>query len=436
MTGNGFSIVVFPFLKTSGSVLIGGLNFRSTDETRDLPADQAAAVSEVAEMLFLMDDLRIKSASYAVVPFGDVIYRPVERSHLSNVQAAVAYLYTSPHEGFGNPFLSSEHASLVIFSPERVEIILVRPDFHVELPGDRERPAANKFGQVPGYGGLYNFRHHFWVTRGSRVYGPTPNLTLNYVQDLSRDVIMAASGRPDYQFLLRIVGKAETANSIRALTAVRWFNAANREANDDDAAIVNLAIAFEALLGLPQSEKTDRFVDAIALLLGRTPRLNAWAQQFYDARSRVAHEGRGQNLRFIVPDSTKGGSGSYYQSLLAYGRQIFQLCLGTLLVGAQLAEQAGLEEKLMTNQERFAKICKVLADENVAAPERLVRVEALVSAVERYRFVGESGLTLESMIGTTKLAAKAMLGSDGSLSEEAKQAIGRLANRTFGECEA
>jgi hypothetical protein len=41
-----------------------------------------------------------------------------------------------------------------------------------------------------------------------------------------------------------------------------------------DRALLNLAVAFEALLKLPDSSKTERLVDAISLLLGRTERLS------------------------------------------------------------------------------------------------------------------------------------------------------------------
>jgi Putative transposase of IS4/5 family (DUF4096) len=66
-----YSFAVFPFLKTRGAVSIGHLTSRSTDTTDDLSAEQATCMNEIASMLFLQDNLRIRSASYAVVPFID-----------------------------------------------------------------------------------------------------------------------------------------------------------------------------------------------------------------------------------------------------------------------------------------------------------------------------------------------------------------------------
>jgi hypothetical protein len=226
--------------------------------------------------------------------------------------------------------------------------------------------------------------------------------------------------------LSELLCKPDTQTSSRIFTAIRWFNSANNEANDDAAAIVNLSIAFEALLCLPTDEKTSRLTDAISLLLGRKPRLDIWAQQFYDARSKIVHEGRTQQLRFIATDSRKISEGPLYQSLLSYGRQVFQLCLGTLLVGAELAEEAGLEDTLVTNQERFQKICDVLLDEATLVGERLKYIAPLVSAAQQYRFVPESNLQPKTMIGAVRLAAKVLLEQNEAISQELKEHLERL----------
>ena len=178
-------------------------------------------------MLFLKDDLHIRSASYAVVPFVKLNDRSPDVSHLSNIHSTIAYLYASPHPTFGDVFLSSEHASMVVFSPEQVSIYLVRPDFHVDSTENHRDVSGDERGEVPGYSGLYNFRHRFWVTSGSRVYGPQPHLTLNRAQDLSDDIERAATESPYFGLLLRLLNRAVTDSSLRIFTALRWFNAAN-----------------------------------------------------------------------------------------------------------------------------------------------------------------------------------------------------------------
>lgn len=240
-----YSIVVFPFLKTRKAVSIEQLTFRSTKDRESLTAEQSKAVEEIASMLFLQDDLRILSASYAIVPYVDLTYRPTNIERFMNVQAVVAYFYASPRHTFGDLFLSSEHASFLIFSPGDVPVSLVRSDSHVEASGRARELTPNDFGEVPGYAGFYNFRHHFWVTTGSRVYGPKPRMTLNYAQDLSSDLMRKSNMCEDYGLLLDMLHKPETATSERIFTAVRWFNAANAESSDEAAAVVSLSCMSE-----------------------------------------------------------------------------------------------------------------------------------------------------------------------------------------------
>jgi hypothetical protein len=421
MISTPFSVAILPFLKTSGSILLGGVRFRSTDDLAGLPEAEAAAVADISKMLFSNDDMRIKNASYAIVPGIDVNHGRVDATELENIQALLAYLYSSPHRVFETVFLTSEHASLALFTPSDVPVLLLRSSHNLvqttELPYE-----PDERGFVRGYAGLYNFRHHFWVAKGSRVYGPLPHPILNVAQDLQRDVTTASSNLR-YELLFRLLDRPQTPIAIRVITALRWYNSAHSKGADELAALVHLAIAFEALLGLPQSEKTDRLVDAIALLLGRVPRLDIWAQQFYVARSQIVHEGNAETLRFFTLDDRRKVAGQSYQSLMSYGTQVFRLCLGTLLVGADLAEQAGLEERLVTNEERYAKLCRVFSDVALPPLDRMTRATEVVDAIELYQFVRESGLQLESMLGAIRAGARTLIESGVPLGESEHSAL-------------
>jgi hypothetical protein len=91
--------------------------------------------------------------------------------------------------------------------------------------------------------------------------------------------------------------------------------------------------------------------------------------------------------------------------------RIFRLCLSTLLVGADLAQQAGLEDLLITNEQRFERVCRALSDSSVNARERLDGVQSIVDALEHHRFLGEAGLRLDTMVNAVRLAAQAWLDS-------------------------
>lgn len=423
----GAAIAVFPFLKTSGPVTLGSLTFRSTDDTHALIGEDAAHVKEIADMLFLQDDLRIRSAAYAMLPPLDLDGDEQCLRELENVQAIVAYCYSAPRQAFSDLFFHFEQSSLAIFSPEPVSNFLVRPNHHVEPLGNNSSLTPDQFDRVPGYQGRYNFRHPFWVAKGSRLYPPVPHIGLNIGQDLTADVVRCFAEAPRHHLLPELLHSPMTAIAQRVLTAITWYNRANALSNDDASSILDLAVGFETLLALPESAKTDRFIDAVSLLLGRIPRLDLWAEQFYGARSKVAHEGNTQRLRFMPTAQKKSGAAALYQSLLTYGRQIFQLCTGTLQFDAHLAEQAGLKDILITNQERFESICKLLDDESLPILDRFATIDAAVALASEFRYVQETELSIETMIGAVQRAAKTLVLSDDPLDTLLKQRIHNLA---------
>ena len=141
-------------------------------------------------------------------------------------------------------------------------------------------------------------------------------------------------------------------------------------------------------------------------------------------------------MRFVATDSWKKNESSQgspktqdgllYQSLLSYGRQIFQLCLGTVLTGVDLSASAGLQEKFVTNQERFERICAILKDKTIAGRERLEHIRPLVHAIEQYRYVPETGMRIKTMIGATRLAAEVLLKSGEDIPRELSQHLKQL----------
>jgi hypothetical protein len=149
----GHGIAVFPFLKTHAPIGLGSFTFRSTDDVAGLGEEDAAHVRQVAEMLFLQDDLRVRSASYAILPAIDLENDESCLQELEHLQAIVAYCYSAPHSTFGTPFFSLEHSSLVVFSPEPVLTFLVRPEHHVVSTGPEPKLTPDQWHRVPGYQG-------------------------------------------------------------------------------------------------------------------------------------------------------------------------------------------------------------------------------------------------------------------------------------------
>lgn len=427
-----YSVVVFPFLKTSRPVRLGSLVFRSTDDLDGLPDDQAASVEEIADMLFALGNQRIEVASYAISDRIDLDSRgtPARLEEFGDIEAVVAYLYASPRHEFNNLFLTPENASIVLLTPNRVAEDLLRLRFNVvnvDEPADLE---ADSIGFVDGYDGAIGLRHHFWVAPGSRVYGTTPHPVLNISQDLALDVERSWT-RADYRLLFELLmdryREADLRN--RVFTAVRWFNRANSEHREEAESFICLAVALETLLRLPRDAKKTRFVDAIALLLGHVPRLEDWATQFYKARSRAVHEGNVGEVAFITQSTlSKQKETITYQSLLAYAREVFQLCLGTVLTGASLSSRADLEAKLITNSERFATVCRTLNDDSLSLVARLKRLDSLACEIARYQYVPDSGRAKAAMLDACRAAAKIVIDSGAEIAEGLRDAIGAMAN--------
>jgi hypothetical protein len=80
-----------------------------------------------------------------------------------------------------------------------------------------------------------------------------------------------------------------------------------------------------------------------------------------------------------------------------------------VLAGVELAARAGIEDRLVTNQERLQSICKTLSDDMVPPLERLRRAAPLVTVADAHRFVADRSLRIETLLGATRLGVKVLL---------------------------
>jgi hypothetical protein len=372
-------------------------------------------------MLFLQNSVRIESGSYTLLP--KLVHLRSDNApilkKLKDIQTVLAYCYSAPHPSMGHTFLPLESSDFLTFTPDRVTDFLVWPEYHtVDLsPGDR---ASGKVDGVPntyiGYNGERNFVAPLWVVPGCRVYPSIPHLVLNISQNLVGDVQDFAHSNT-YGGMFELLQRPEGGFRSRIFTAAAWFNRTISAITDEEAAIVQLGIAFESLLQLPRSEKTDRFVDAISLLLGRIPRLDVWASQFYELRSQITHEGRARHTRYVIPAvAGKKGEKSYYHPILLFGRQIFQACLSAIVYGERLAQRNDLGAKLVSNAERFVAICKLLSDETQPPLDRLRESRTLIEESDEYRYVPEMGIRLELLLSAVRQVSKCLLSSADEIS--------------------
>ncbi|MBI3913388.1 MAG: hypothetical protein HY327_04275 [Chloroflexi bacterium] len=129
---------------------------------------------------------------------------------------------------------------------------------------------------------------------------------------------------------------------------------------------------------------------------------------------------------FIATDDPKKRSetsGLEYRSLVSYGRQVFQVCVATILTGASIADQLRLASLLVTNQQRLERICQALSKREGTSVERIRETSEDVQDIDTYRFVAEKGLKIEQLIGASKLMIQQYLDSAPS---EAPDLIKRM----------
>ena len=282
-------------------------------------------------------------------------------------------------------------------------------DHNIEILQEAQRLEFDSRDEIDGYEGRLNNKSFFWVTKGSRIYPTAVNLWLNISQDLYVDFSIRGSKSSRYKPVVEYFSGRKENDSLgeRILTALTWYNRSLTIDIDEDVALVDLAIAFESLLGLESAEKvTERFKEAVSLLIGDVPRLDSWLTQFYKARSQIVHEGRSTRLLFIATDDPKKSGDNpelEYRSLTSYGRQVFQVCVTTILTGAQIAEELKLASLLVTNQQRLERICQVLNKVDGTPAERIKATSQDVRDIATYRFVAEKGLKVEQLIGTARL---------------------------------
>jgi hypothetical protein len=100
--------------------------------------------------------------------------------------------------------------------------------------------------------------------------------------------------------------------------------------------------------------------------------------------------------------------------------------VGTLLLGINLAERADLQEKFISNNERYQKICDLLKCETHPAGERLLRLAPTIRMLERYRFVASS-TDVGPLLAAAQLACRTLAACNQCLPEDLANAVAKCA---------
>lgn len=253
--------------------------------------------------------------------------------------------------------------------------------------------------------------------KGGRVYPHGPGISLNYNQDLFLGTLEFEQSPYLWALKAFFLDDSEIGSDFerRILNSLRWYRKSISLFSSPEEAILHLAVGLESLLDLDAGEGiTVRFKETIRVLLGSPARLESWAEQFYQARSKIVHRGAWENLRFRPYESGKGSKDAdkfsqTHGSLLEYGWRIFRMCLNTIVSGALLAHNSKLQSLFVPNAERLVNIKKKL-EEKSDASVRLSSIAQDVLDLQSYFYAQEDQPDIGLLIAVARRMA-ALIGT-------------------------
>src|SRR5262249_45469830 len=110
-----------------------------------------------------------------------------------------------------------------------------------------------------------------------------------------------------------------------------------------------------------------------------------------------------------------------------YGRQIFRLCVASVLAGATQVRMRGLDAALVPNADRIEAICKRL-NENAPPDKRLLSVNQEVYEVrdQTYDLVDPDVVAVKCVVGAVRLALQAYKEACPTITKPAEEAIDKV----------
>jgi hypothetical protein len=429
-----------PYLKTEERIVIRGISFwpsQDLEANNELDDDCKTHLRSLFSMFYLKNDGRIEQMTYTHFHLKPNHQKPSELiMRLREARIFIGFFYSSPHFPGGDPFLLHEHADLYLFSSAHVPKFLLGKENEVDKSSHDDKSLPD---HVEGYEGILNWHSQLWVASGSRIYPSLPDMWLNKTQDISSDLKLIEY--KSYLWpMLSFLNSQDIANEetqLRVFTAMEWYNRSCSGHISDDVSLIHLATAFESLLNPPQGpDLTVRLKESLTLLLGNIPRLDSWIEQFYNARSKILHNGYWPYLGFYATDSDaykliikRKQEGIVYRSLSAYGRRIFRLCLQIVLAGTLSTEASGLASLFFHNQERLQSICKILNSNDIDPNEKLRQASQSILDLHEYWLESEDLTDIKSVIGTGVLLIKTFLETKPLLPGEIEKDLLDIVNR-------
>lgn len=373
MVENHPLICVFPYIELEESLMIRGeilFPYTSLDELH-ISESEKEMVREIQKYFYWYSNENISNFTFTVLSGAAQVKRIHEfKGHLEEIRKLIGYLYCIPDDRPQYFILngSYEQADYYLFTRTntlwRGFINCISFDTSLTKEPNNSANTSTQERYIKGYTYSINQSGQREVTDGCRIYP----ITYEIRRAFKLDELMKRIRPERYNVsILRLFYTEHLTDQQEdhILNALEWYNRSYKAEITTDISLVFLATAFEVLLSKQSKngEKEERssrvktIYDAIRTLIGDIPRLREWFEQFYNARSRILHEGEWSQMRFALEGSGKSSAKiNEYGYLTHYGLLIFRVCLNTKLSGLIRSADIDLKSKFFNNQERLRQI--------------------------------------------------------------------------------
>lgn len=349
---------MMPYVTTQKPLRIGGITFHSTQDVEKLSDGEKRHVGRILSHFHWSDNEPITEAVYAMLHWPEG--REEGQRQGERLWAAHTILtFLVANRMFGAP----EHCTLYVLipvdghhSPNMPEYWLRSPELYLDI-----LPAT-------------------------RIYPPAPYYEKPKYETLSLSKAVGELWRLPGLGALEAFASGELLDhreqEIRLQTilrAMRWYNRSLSQLISEEERIVRLAVAFEVLLSRRREDRgetkiKDELKGRLWGIFGDAERLDAWVDQFYDARSNILHEGFPREVSFVARPARTPEDRLFLDPLAEYGQRLLRMCIETILYGSYLAEQTDLHAWFRHDQPTLEAICERLRVKTAPAPEKLASV--------------------------------------------------------------
>jgi hypothetical protein len=367
-------ICIFPYVEISTPIRIRGeiLYSASNIDEINISQDFKGRLKEIFSQFYWYNNKNISTLTWAILSVPAQNRRGYEfKRHLEEIRKILGYFCCLPDDRI-------EWFSLN-YNYEQVDYFLFKPKSRIwrgflhsislETFDELQDESMGKY--VDGYEYSVNQVAVSNTAPGCRIYPLSHSIMKSF--DLSEQLELIYERQPSVN-IVSIFEEDQISDEQedRLFSSIEWYNRSCGTNTTIDLSLVCLAVAFETLLGTRREENfdkgpiTSKIYTSISLLVGNTPRLDSWFEQFYNARSRILHEGEWSQLRYSInqENAKSEAENNEYGYLTHYGWLIFRICVNTILSGQIRASAIDLKSKFFHQQERLERMLANLVNTN------------------------------------------------------------------------